>query len=352
MRILLVDQYVTGHHEQYIRGLLSGKGAHEYVCMLPDKVQGLENCEQIVTVKPQHTLQGYLTYWKVLKTAVEKVQPDVIHLLYGDFFYRFFGFGLKRAFGKRKVIATLHSVPGAWIKRMGVKAVCKKLTRAVVHTDSLYARLQKDAVSNVSIVEYPCFLPVDTVTPEQAKADLGIPSDVPVIAALGGTRYDKGLDLLLTALGQVKKPFYLLVAGREQDIKQQQINALIAPYRERTKVLLENLSDDTYCRCLQAADMIALPYRKILTGASGPLVEGVACGKVILGTDFGSIGHIISEKHIGYLWDTDNIENMVQVLNEVLSLPPTHYDAEAEAYQRSLSVATFAAKYTCLYEQI
>lgn len=351
MKIFLIDQFITGHHIQYIRGLVSQKGEHEYLCMLPEGGPALENCELLTTPKPLHTVCGYLAYLKVLKAAVEKVQPDVIHLLYGDFFYRFFGFGLKRTFGKRKVIATLHSVPGAWIKRMGVKAVCRKVTRVVVHTDSLHDRLQEDAVRNVSVVEYPCFLPVDSVTPEQAKAELGIPGNVPVIAALGGTRYDKGLDLLLTALGQVKKPFYLLVAGREQDIKRAQIDALIAPFQAQTKVLLENLSDETYCRCLQAADIIALPYRKILTGASGPLVEGVACGKMILGTDYGSIGHIIREKHVGHVWDTDGVENMVSVLNSALDQLPVRYDAEAEAFRQSLRVSAFAKKYTYLYEQ-
>ena len=115
--------------------------------------------------------------------------------------------------------------------------------------------------------------------------------------------------------------------------------------------MLENLSDDTYCRCLQAADIVALPYRKILTGASGPLVEGAACGKLILGTDFGSIGQIIRKTHVGHVWDTDDVNHMISVIESALDQMPMQYDEVAEAFQKTLSVDTFAEKYTCLYEQ-
>lgn len=351
MRILLIDQLVTGHHVQYIRGLVSEKD-HEYACMIPAGAGQIENCRQLITAKPKHNLQGYLAYLKVLRETVKKEKPDVIHLLYGDFFYRFFGFGLKRAFGKTKVVATLHSVPGAFIKRMGVKGVCRKVDRAVVHTQTLHEKMEKDGIRNVSVVEYPCFLPVNSVTSDEAKRSQEIPAGKPVIAALGGTRYDKGLDLLLEALNRVKQPFYLLVAGREQDIKKNQIDSLIDAYRENTKIFLQNLSDEEYCHCLQAADVIALPYRKILTGASGPLVEGAACGKVIVGTDFGSIGSIIRDKHLGFLWDTDSVDNMVQVLETLLSSLPMSYDDVAEAFRQSLSVESFAKHYGEIYQQI
>lgn len=351
MKVFLVDQFITGHHVQYIRGLVSEADTQEYVCMLPGRAQLPENCRQLVAAKPKHTIRGYLAYLKALKVAIDAEKPDVIHLLYGDFFYRFFGFGLKWAFGKHKVIATLHSVPGAFIKRMGVKGVCRKLRTAVVHTQTLRGKMEKDGIRNVSVIEYPCFLPVYSISSAQAKAELDLPVDVPVIAALGGTRYDKGLDLLMTALDKVQVPFSLLIAGREQEIKRSQIEQLTAGYRDRVKVLLQNLSDEEYCCCLQAADVIALPYRKILTGASGPLVEGAAAGKVILGTDFGSIGTIIRQNHIGYLWDTDSVDDMVKTLEQVLGQPPMAYDHVAKAFQQSLSVESFAEKYAKIYKQ-
>lgn len=352
MKILLIDQAVTGHHVQYIQGLVCQEEQHEYLCVLPEQVQQMENCRQIITGQPRRTLKGYLAYLKTLKQTVATVNPDVIHLLYSDSFYRFFGLGLRRTFGKHRVVATLHSVPTAFVKLLGVKSVCRAVSHAVVHTQTLFTHLKKEGVRNVSVVEYPCFLPVKQVTAQQAKTALGILQDVPVIGALGGTRYDKGLDLLLMALEKVEKPFFLLVAGREQAIKQAQIDALTETYREKTKIILKNLTDEEYICCLQASDVIALPYRKMLTGASGPLVEGVACGKVIMGTDFGSIGQLIREKHIGYLWDTNLVENMTAVLNEALGKPLMEYDAEAKAFQESLSVTHFAEKYMQIYKQI
>lgn len=352
MKIVLVDQKLTGHHIQYIRGLMSADTQNTYICVLPEQLAKMNYCEQIVIEPPKRTLSGYFSYLKKLKSAIAAVDPDVVHLLYGDYFYRFFGFLLNWAIPKKKLIATLHSIPGSFIKKMGVRAVYKRLHTGVVHTEKLRKQLDDTGVKNVTVVEYPCFLPVNAISAEQAKMELGLKLEVPVIAALGGTRYDKGLDLLLKALRGVTKPFQILIAGREQEITKEQIAELTSEYQECTHVILKDLPDEEYCRCVKAADYVVLPYRKILTGASGPLVEGVAAGKTIIGTDFGSIGQIIQKRHIGYLWDTDSVTHMTQILEQALTAQPMVYDDVAREYRDSVSVERFSKAYMRLYEEM
>ena len=170
-----------------------------------------------------------------------------------------------------------------------------------------------------------------------------------VLGCIGGTRYDKGLDILLKALRSVTGDFELLVAGAEDAIKREEIEELARPYRDRVKLHLSFLTDEELEMAIQAVDAIVLPYRKTFNGASGPLGEGVAKGKIIIAANHGSLGDIVEKNHLGYTFESENIEALKKVLNMAIQRTNYTYDEKANAYKNKLSINEFKKQYCKLY---
>lgn len=115
--------------------------------------------------------------------------------------------------------------------------------------------------------------------------------------------------------------------------------------------ILRYLTDSEICTIVSASDIVVLPYRKIFDGASGPLVEGVAYGKTIIGPNHGSLGQIIKDNHLGYTFESENVDDLARTINKALSEKFT-YDEYAEKYQKSLKTSYFIRSYTEIYKKL
>ena len=113
MKILYIDTAVDGHHKAYMCELINS-GEWDSSIILPSKIDELK-VEQYVyePIDLQNkTLLSYMKWMKELSAIAELEQPDIVHFLMGDNFYKFFGLGLS-LFKKFKTITTLHWVrPG------------------------------------------------------------------------------------------------------------------------------------------------------------------------------------------------------------------------------------------------
>lgn len=174
---------------------------------------------------------------------------------------------------------------------------------------------------------------------------------IPVLLALGATRDDKGLDILLDALNFVNHDFQLLIAGKEESFSEEFIDEHTKKYSTKVTKLLKFLDDYKFAECLSAADFVVLPYRKCFDGASGPLGEGVVLGKTIIGPNHGSLGDIIEKNHLGYIFEAENINSLAKVLDKALTRTMQH-DKEYLAYQRMLDPEIFAEKYVELFMKV
>ncbi len=177
---------------------------------------------------------------------------------------------------------------------------------------------------------------------------MGLSSEVPVLLTIGGTRYKKGLDILLEALRNVKKPFQLLIAGKEEDFDRNYIEENIKSYKDNVKLLMRVLSDEEFAICINAADFIVLPYRKSFNGASGPLGEGVWRKKTIIAPNHGSLGSIIHEYNLGVTFETEDVNDLTKIISEQLENKHEWNDT-AENYRLTLSVDSFANEHQKLY---
>lgn len=357
MKVILIDAVMYGHHQAYFEALMDGLSTeHQVIGTVPSEYENpryhliqLDLYKENMDVKATHILAYLQWMWNLCK-IVKREKPDVVHFLYGDVLYRYFGAGL-HFLGHAKVIVTFHQVRRSRLRDRSIKRICRYATQVVLHTDKLVEDLKVLGIRNVKKVEYPCFGRNESVGKEDAQKALGIDSERrPVLLALGGTRYDKGLDILLEALDQVEAPFYLLIAGYPEQFDEEYIRANTGQYRDRVKYILKYLSDEELSLCFAAADFVVLPYRKVFDGASGPLGEGVARNKVVIGPNHGSLGRIIEENHLGYVFETENVRSLAQTIQKALN-QPYERDERYQSYQKELSAATFVANYQEIYKE-
>lgn len=339
-----------GHHLSYFQGV---SDVLEEYALVTEKFCPELNCKQYYNNTLNFGTKSFYEYLRMIRFirgAVKDYQPDLVHIQCGDNFYRFLGIGLSNL-GCKKIVMTFHHVNRSKIKDLSIKRIFKKISVGVVHTHSIKKMLISMGIKNVEHIEYPQFNKVEKVESQIAKIFFGLHPDTVCLAAIGSTRNDKGLDVLLTALDNVEFPFQLLIAGSEGDIKRQLIDELTKKYKEKIKQYIKYLNDEELCMALNAADIIVLPYKKFFDGASGPLCEGVSLKKMIIGPDHGSIGDIISKNHLGYVFQSENIESLSRVIEEALTTEWS-VDEVYEKYMIELDPKVFANKYKNLFELI
>ena len=350
MKILLVDTSVDGHHITYINGLTAVENA-EFVALLPETDKKI-HCRQIVVNNKEGAKRNFFDFKKWINEVYEvckEENPDVVHFLYGDSFYRYFGFGLRK-FRKYKSIITLHWARSGFLQRISTCRICKNVSTTVVHSAYIKELMESYGAKNIEHVEYPQFNQ-HFVDKAAACKFWSLDETIPVIGCIGGTRHDKGLDILLEALNYVDKPFQLLIAGKEETFGESFIKERSKKYRDRVHTHLKFLSEEELANAIAACDIIALPYRRVFDGASGPLDEGVSMGKCIVGPNHGTLGYTINRYDLGYTFETENTTSMSEVISRALERNDLTLTEAYLLYQTMLNPKNFSNQYAYLYVQ-
>lgn len=349
MKVMYIDIETSGHHQTYLQALLDIPNK-ENVIVLPSRLSSV-NDKQYVFQKTDFyhkKLKEYIRWTHEVKRIIRKEQPDVVHFLYGDVFYKYFGIGLEGLKKKCKVINTVHALKKGKIGLVSLKRIASLSSVIVVHTDAICREVRNAGITNIEHIEYPHFSTGYNINTTEARKYYGLGKESFVLGCIGSTRYDKGLDILLTALQKVTGDFELLIAGAEEAIKKAEIEKLASCYKERVHLHLAYLDDEELEMAFQAVDAIVLPYRNSFNGASGPLGEGVGKEKMIIGTDHGSIGDIITKNHLGYTYESENIEKLAEVIDNSMNRKFS-YDTIAKNYKNCISQTVFKNKYAVLY---
>lgn len=346
MKVLYIDISLAGHHVLYLESLMSE--FKDSVCLLPESDIKI-NVDKVIYYNVDRKFNSYLKWVNKICEIIKSEHIEIVHFLYGDGLYKFFGIGLQKIKKLAKVVVTFHQFQYGFLHKISIKKICSKIDFGIVHTSFLKKQAVKIGVKNIEIINYPKFTPVKNISNGEAKRIVGISSVSPVISALTGTRYDKGLDLLLAALEQVQNDFTLLIAGKPCYFSEQFINEHVIRYNDKVVTVLKELTEDELANSVSASDIVVLPYRKIFDGASGPLVEGVAYGKTIIGPNHGSLGQIIKDNHLGYTFESENVDDLARTINKALS-ENFIYDEYAKKYQSALSVDSFIDSHKNLYD--
>ena len=347
MKIMYVDIAIDGHHLSYLNELLNGNNA-ESIIVLPEKVKGL-SCKQYTyfPVDMRNKKIGKFNCWiNEIKAIAEREKPDIIHFLYGDVFYKFFGLGLSKL-RKYKIVVALHRIRTGRLEKISTRRICRRVDVVIVHSEFMKREIEEYGAQHVVCIDYPQF---NTANVERSRA-LGfwnLRGDIPVVACIGNTRFEKGLDILLEALKKVDVPFQLLVAGKAEAFDKDYIKEHTKSYQDKVTTHMTFLSDDELNYALAASSIIALPYRKTFEAASGPMGEGVRLGKCIVGSGHKNLGNTIRENNLGYTFEPENPDSLAEAIKKALSTE-FKIDKNYRAYQKALRPKIFVEKHLKLY---
>lgn len=351
MKILYVDISTDGHHQPYLKALIDQLD-NEIILVLPDRISDV-NCKQYIfsPVDFYHKkISEYRKWLKEIQDIAYKENPDIIHFLYGDVFYKYFGYGLN-LFKQYKTVLTFHSMRQDFLTKISLKKICNKVDVAVFHTKSILKEVKKNGVENIKHIEYPHFNTTNKIPQKEAKMFFGINKNTTLLVCLGNTRYDKGLDILLAALKHVNVEFTLLIAGNEEAFDKSYIKDNVSEFKENVIMYLKYLTDEEFAMALNAADIITLPYRRKFNGASGPLGEGVWLDKMIVGPKHGSLGSIIEDNHLGFTFESENVKSLTDTLEKAIN-SKFSFDEYAKAYKNNLTINKFSNNYDELYHMV
>ena len=350
MKIVYVEMGTKGHSIVYLKNLIKGH-EEESVLLVSKEIDDLK-CQQVVVKKTESKNRHFLNYYLWLlsiSNLVDSISPDIVHFLDGDLFYRFFGLGLFR-FKKYKVVLTLHWVRSGFVCKHSLRHIAKSVTCVVVHSEFLKCNLEQKGILNSRQIEYPYFNTINVEKDEACKY-WGLNPDIKTLASIGSTRFDKGIDILISALAKIQKPFQLLVAGQVNAFTEAELLSMVEPIKDKVYLNIHYLSEKELAYAFAASDYVVLPYRKTFNGASGPLTEGVAFEKCIIGSDHQNLGHTIKTNHLGYTFICENSDDLARVIDTALEYNFTK-DNAYYAFKEKLNPVCFRNNYRRLYWEL
>ena len=156
---------------------------------------------------------------------------------------------------------------------------------------------------------------------EEARAELGLPSDVPVFLYAGRFLELKGIQDLIRAFEQVCKErpqqdMRLLLVGDGDYAGELQSLAASGSFRERIE-FRRTVSLEQMPALMSAADAFVLPSRKEINEQFGRVnIEAMLCGTTIIGSTSGGIPEAIGDG--GFLFDAGDVGQLANVLGLVL----------------------------------
>lgn len=350
MNIMYVEFNFHGHRLKYINAFNSLDEKHKLFYLVPGSESALMGGRRIAMCSgfnKRRSLTRYFAFVKEVKRAVKAYKIDVVHILDGDFLYRYFGFGLK-GIGARLVI-TYHHMDFGILKRISLRRIFRASAYGVVHTEKLKDELKTIGIKNGVYIDYPMLDAVSKKTVENARKEFGIrDSSLPVLAFVGNLMNYKGFDMLVRALNRIQTPCIFLVAGEPLDYDEQYIKENLTNTNIKVRYRLRYLTDPEFADAINAADVVLLPYRRDFDGASGPLVSAVMHRKVVIGAAHGSLGNMIKTYSLGVTYECENENALVRAINGYLTDPFT-VSEKAEEFARRLSPADFVEKNEKLY---
>ncbi|OOC59306.1 glycosyltransferase family 4 protein [Paenibacillus ihbetae] len=345
-KTLFFDTTCSGHRSSYDLSLMKGVSQVREVLFVSKitnqmsvslEEEGIQYVS-ITTSKKHHLLHDLSLLIQMVRIA-RRSKIKHIHLLYLDSllilllilapFLWIFNF---------KITGTLHWSPNKFIKRLLLKILIlgKTLQNIVVHGDYTKDRI-RELLGNrredcVFSIPYPHLHNTGQTNPEN-----GLPPDErarieqlerPFLLLFGGLRYDKGADLLIESLKHIQnRRFTLLIVGKEEYFDHQFIERELEGTELKNHVFLKlgYVPDEEVSYYFAMTDAVVLPYRRIFTGQSGPLTEGAANRKFIIGPDHGELGYTIKTYDLGFTYaveDTNDLANMIQTYIDIFNSDP------------------------------
>jgi glycosyltransferase involved in cell wall biosynthesis len=159
------------------------------------------------------------------------------------------------------------------------------------------------------------------------RDEFAIPRSAVVIGYFGRLTAEKGLSDLVTAVRSMSQKsdlppwFFCCVGSGPAETETRQSLAAVAPDRYR---MLGALSHDSVGGLLSAVDILVLPSRTTRRWKEQfgrILVEAMACGAAVVGSDSGEIPHLIARSGGGLVFTEGRADELADCLTRLLQNP-------------------------------
>jgi glycosyltransferase involved in cell wall biosynthesis len=324
-KLLLVDTKGSGHHKNYAELVIEAakeKYNDEIYFLAEFEMDDVNNIKLDFINHNNIFLRALLRFfwvWKVFKIAKEK-DINHIHFLHLDSLIIISPLIYSLLFFENQfeITATLHHFKLDKLKPVFLRLLTKKFQKVVVHGEYLKKSLKAKSIDNVVNIEYPAthnYFPGK----EKARELLNLSKDANILLSLGGTRENKGLDILLDALKYIKsEDFLLIIAGKEEYFSKEFILKKTVDYRDKVLLDLSFISDEKFSLYLEAGDAVILPYKKSFMGQSGPLTEGVNHNCFIISSNHGQIGSTVKNNDLGFIFEESKSKDLSKKVEKFL----------------------------------
>lgn len=177
----------------------------------------------------------------------------------------------------------------------------------------------------------------DEATREQARSELGIPAGQTVFLFLGQVRGYKGIDELLRAFAELSsgnRDCWLVIAGKLLGLTEAEIEGKLSGI---PNVLFRpgHVPDEEMQIYLKSADVMVLPYRKVLT--SGSVFLALSFGLPVICPRAGLLSHIVEQGENGFLYDAGEPDGLLRAMQAFI-------DASGSEVERMRASALETAK--------
>jgi glycosyltransferase involved in cell wall biosynthesis len=250
-----------------------------------------------------------------------------------------------RALGYR-IVWTVHNLApheDAGLADRLVRAALTRVATLVVHCEAA-RRLLGSPGRRAFVIPHGTYVGryPNGITRAAARARLGLEPDAHVLLAFGQVRPYKGLDALLTAFAALpRSDARLVIAGAPVSGAR-----LPEPLDPRVRLFLRHVPDAEVQVFFNAADVVVLAYRAVLT--SGAAMLALSFGRGIVGPRVGCLAQL---EHSGaaLLYDPEMQDGLAAALVRALEADPGALGERARRFARSLSWDAIARRHLAAY---
>jgi D-inositol-3-phosphate glycosyltransferase len=262
-----------------------------------------------------------LLYYARLVRYAAIAQPKVFHILWNNKF-EFFDRTLLMLYYKmlgKKIVFTAHNVNAgkrdsndSWLNRATLGVQYRLADHIFVHTEAMKHELLRDFRVPEKVVSVIPFginnsVPDTTLTPRDAKRQLGLQQGERTALFFGSIRPYKGLEYLVDAFLQVAvahSDYRLIIAGQPGKGTERYLSEIQGTLSRHVKpghVLqkIEYIPDEQTELYFKAADVVVLPYTEVYQ--SGVLFLAYSFGLPVVAADVGAFRENIISGETGYL---------------------------------------------------
>lgn len=227
--------------------------------------------------------------------------------------------------------------------------------RVVVHSLEASDYLSRLGEHPGSVVEIPYPAPVGfgaDLSREEARRQLGLTTEGPVLLFFGSMKREKGIDLLLDAVRQYDgPPFTLLLAGPPVSIDERDVERIDRQSRVDIAHEFGFISQpEPYFR---AADAVVLPYRRQYGPERASQLFEEACSAIrpVVVPDTGVFGRLTGEWNLGATYEQGSVESLAALLSRFASDGVPFSAERMREYSRTHSYEQAAERLCDIYER-